>query len=321
MTDSTRPADSPERLDRRRALQLLSGAAGALVLAACSGNDGGAAPDATGSTPLSTGSTGAASPTTAASSASTPASGSWASGGTDLITVGFPDDSIFSTADACQVSLTQATTEGPCYFQSDTGQDISLGRTGLPMQLSLQLVDQSCAPLEGYVVEVWHCDSRGIYSGDTSESDDAARFAGDFCTAGDEQGEASTWFRGQLTTDAAGRADFLSIFPGWYSGRTIHIHVAVSDPDGTTRVISQFGFTDDFVDEICTTHPEYADRGTQDTPLASDNVFPDDAEPFLLTTRRNIDSTLLAHSVIQIDPTSVASESAGDQGGGGPGGA
>ena len=83
---------------------------------------------------------------TPAPTSAAPVSG-WASGGTELITVGYPADDIFTAANTCAVSLTQGTTEGPCYFQSDTGEDISLGLTGLPMQLCLQVIDTSCAPL------------------------------------------------------------------------------------------------------------------------------------------------------------------------------
>lgn len=247
----------------------------------------------------------------------------WASGGTELITVDYPPTSIFATANSCQVALTQGTTEGPCYFQTDTTDDISLGKTGLPMQLCAQLVDEQCQPLAGYTVEAWSCDNRGIYSGDTSASSDASRFAGAFCTDDDAEALASSYLRGQATTDADGRVDFKTIFPGWYRGRTIHVHFAVSDPDGTTRVISQWCFPDELAEEICTIHDLYADRGAQDTPLAggTDTVFPASGwEAYLLSTQANSDGTLLAYGVIQIDPTAVASSSSGGAGGVGPGG-
>lgn len=248
----------------------------------------------------------------------------WASGGTELITVSYPPTSIFATANTCHVALTAATTEGPCYFQSDTTDDIALGKTGLPMQLCAQLVDESCAPLAGHTVEAWSCDTRGIYSGDTSASSDAERFAGAFCTDDDAEALASSYLRGQATTDDEGRVNFKTIFPGWYRGRTIHIHFAVSDPDGTTRVISQWCFPDELTEQICTTHDLYADRGVQDTPLAggTDSVFPADYAPYLLNTAANADGTLLAYGVIQIDPESVAAQAAtgGSGGSGGPGG-
>lgn len=317
-------------MTRRRLLEgLVAAPAAAVLLAACS--DGDSATDiaedgnGTASPGSSTGSSttaAAASGTTSTGSTASAATDAWASGGTDLITVAYPDTSIFAAANICTVALTPATTEGPCYFQADTSDDISLGKTGLPMQLCTQLVDHECTPLEGYTIEVWGCDTRGIYSGDTSDSDDSSSFAGSFCTADDAEAVSSIYLRGQATTDAEGRVNFASIFPGWYRGRTIHIHFAVTDPDGTTRVISQWCFPDEFTAEICTTHDQYADRGIQDTTLASrsDTVFPADSwEDYVLSHTQNSDGTLLAYGVIQIDPTAVATESASGSGaGGGP---
>lgn len=228
----------------------------------------------------------------------------WAAGGTDRIRVDFPDDSLFDSGGTCAVSLTPTTTLGPCYFQDSSGEDISEGLTGLPMQLCLRLIDSACTPLVGYTVEVWHCDTRGVYSGDTTASLDAGSFAGGFCTANDSAAAQSTWCRGQLDTDAAGRVNFRTCFPGWYQGRTIHIHFRVSDPSGATAVISQFCFTDALAREICTTHTLYSDRGEQDTTLAGgrDTVFPSsDNHAYIMNTRQNTDGTLLAWHTIQVD--------------------
>lgn len=225
----------------------------------------------------------------------------WASGGTERISVPYPETSIFSSSDACVVSLSRGTTAGPCYFASDTDEDISLGRIGLPMQICLQLIDSNCVPLADHVIEAWHCDNRGMYSGDTTNSADTSEFDVEFCTNGDETAQSGSYLRGQRTTDSDGRANFKSIFPGWYPGRAIHIHVAITDPEGVTRLISQFGFADELTDEICATHEHYADRGIQDTPLSKDAVFPSDPGSFLMPTRPNTDGTLLAVAKMQID--------------------
>lgn len=225
----------------------------------------------------------------------------WANGGTDLISVAYPSDDIFAAAGTCEVALSAATTLGPCYFADETGEDISEGLAGLPMQLCLRVIDADCNPIEGQRVEVWHCDTEGVYSGDTSESSAASEFAGDFCTGGDDDAASSSWYRGQLSSDSNGRVNFKSCFPGWYRGRTLHIHFAVSDDSGT-RVISQLCFPDELASEVYTTHPAYSSRGDQDTPLASgtDTVFPADFTPYLLTTERNTDGTLLAYHTIQV---------------------
>ncbi len=320
-------------ISRREAIRLI-GATSVATLVGCT--VGSPAPTATSSnaaaTTAPTAAATAASTATAAAAPTATAStaGGWLSGGTNLITVDFPDTAIFDTGGTCNVSLTQETTLGPCYFEDDTGEDMSNGLSGLPMQLCLRLVDNNCQPLEGYTIEVWHCDNEGIYSGDTSESDDGSSFAGDFCTGGDEEAAVSTWYRGKLTTDSDGRVNFKTCFPGWYSGRTIHIHFAVSEDGGSTRnVISQFCFTDEFAKEICTTHELYSSRGEQDTTFAGgDNVFPSSGyEAFLMTTAQNPDGSLLAYHTIQIDPSVVSTGGSGGgpggerpPGGGGPGG-
>ena len=194
----------------------------------------------------------------------------------------FPDDELLETGGICDLGDTAETALGPCWFADDTGPDISEGLTGLPMQLSLRLVDGDCAPRPGQVVEVWHTDRLGRYSGDTSGSADSSEFDGERCTLGDDEARASSWYRGQLTTNDSGRVDFLTHFPGWYSGRTIHVHVAVGDGAGNRRFISQFAFTDAFAEEICTGHELYAERGAQDTPATEDGLFrSDDVEPYL----------------------------------------
>ena len=233
------------------------------------------------------------------------ASVDWASGSTDLITADYPEDSIFECSSTCSVSLTESTTEGPCYLGVNSEiEDISDDRTGLPMMLCLQLIDEDCNPLEGYLIEVWHCDNEGIYSGDESQSDDTSSFAGDFCTDNDTDAESSIWFRGEQTTDSSGRVNFKSCFPGWYSGRTIHIHLRVRLAfGGSDYVVSQLCFDDSFSYEICTTHELYKDRGEQDTTLASgdDTVFPASGyDEYMLNIEQNSDGTLLAYKRIII---------------------
>ncbi|TDO95825.1 intradiol ring-cleavage dioxygenase [Marinomonas balearica] len=237
------------------------------------------------------------------SSTTSSASSTWASGTTDLISVDYPSDTVFDSGSTCEVSLTQSTTEGPCYFQDATGEDISLGLSGLPMQLCLRLIDSNCEPLENYTIEVWHCDIDGIYSGDTSDSDDASHFNTGFCTNDEEDALASTWYRGQLVTDSSGRVNFKSCFPGWYRGRTVHIHVQITSEDQQTSLVTQFCFSDSLVTEIFTEHELYSSRGDQDTPLSggTDTVFPDDGyDVFMLTTEQNSDNTMLAYGTLQL---------------------
>jgi protocatechuate 3,4-dioxygenase beta subunit len=93
-------------------------------------------------------------------------------------------------------------TEGPYYLDLDlVRSDITEGRPGLPLDLRVNVVDAgSCEPIEGAAVDVWHCDAEGIYSGV-------------------DGAEGETFCRGVQLTDAGGTAEFLTVFPGWYTGR------------------------------------------------------------------------------------------------------
>jgi len=228
----------------------------------------------------------------------------WAEGGTDLITVPFPGDDLFATGNTCNLlDKIPSLTEGPCYFRDISGEDIADGEEGLPMQLCLRIVDENCQPLENRMVEVWHCNARGVYSADTSESSDAGRFRTGFCTNGDHAALKSTWGRGQLRTDNNGRVNFRTIFPGWYPSRTIHFHFSVATADDSRRFVSQLCFTDLLAAEVCSFHGNYKDRGQQDTPLAddTDGIFPKDgSREFLLSTRANSDNTLLAWHTVKV---------------------
>ncbi len=297
-------------VSRRHVLGRLLALPVAAVAAACTSEASTASPSTTTAGTATTGA-GATATTAAGSAAESTVGGveGWVSGGTDLLTVDPPPTSLFDTVPSCRVDPTPETTLGPCWFDVDSGDDISAGFEGLPMWLCLRVHDPDCNPLVDHAVEVWHTDVRGFYTGDTTGSADDTSFSSDRCTLEDETALATNAFRGRLTTDADGRVNFRSCFPGWYAGRTIHVHYAVTAPDGTTRSISQLVFTDAFADEICTTHERYADRGLQDTPLADDALFSDEVDEHLFSTARNDDGTLLAFATVVVDPNASVDKS------------
>jgi protocatechuate 3,4-dioxygenase beta subunit len=145
-------------------------------------------------------------------------------------------------------------TEGPYYLDLDlVRSDITEGRPGLPLDLRVNVVDAgSCEPLEGAAVDVWHCDAEGAYSG--------------------VQGaEGETFCRGVQLTDADGAADFRTVFPGWYTGRAVHIHIKVS-ADGDQTHTGQLFFDPETLSAVYTAEP-YAARGEPDQPNETDGIY------------------------------------------------
>ncbi|WP_288927759.1 intradiol ring-cleavage dioxygenase [uncultured Maritimibacter sp.] len=122
------------------------------------------------------------------------------------------------------------TTEGPYYFDPGLVRaDITEGRAGVPLDMAIQVVDVACDPIADARVDIWHCDAEGNYSG-------YAQNAG-----GDTAGE--TFLRGTQISDARGVVTFRTIYPGWYPGRTTHIHYKVF-LDQRTVLTSQVFFPD-----------------------------------------------------------------------------
>lgn len=156
-------------------------------------------------------------------------------------------------------------TEGPYYVDTNlertdirpnTGDGVVSAGTVLELTWFVSQVDgDACAPLEGVIVDVWHCDALGVYSG--------------------VQGDSGDFLRGFQRTDATGRAVFTTVYPGWYSGRAVHIHFKIrTDPDADAgfEATSQLFFDDAFSAEVFATGV-YAAKGTQDVPNASDNIY------------------------------------------------
>lgn len=260
---------------------------GSGVAADTSGADTGAADTNVGGDSLA-GDTGTSADTTAATS--------WATGGTAVMSGDYADPFASGLGAAC--ALTCAATLGPCYAQTVERQDISEGHDGLPTRLALKIVDTSCNPVAGATVDIWHCGPEGLYSG----SD-----ASNFCTSGDATARAARWFRGVQTTDDAGRVDFDTCFPGWYSSRTIHIHFTIR-VGGTEYVTSQLVFPDALDDEIVNNQPLYKDRGARDTTNTSDTVMKaSSVDDYTFEYARQADGAMLAWKAIVLRSSTGAS--------------
>ena len=227
----------------------------------------------------------ATSSTTASTATSTSTGGEvdWATGGTDSMSGNYPDPFSGGIGPTCDIFC--ASTLGPCYAQTIDRKDISEGEDGLPVRLAFLVVDENCNPVPGAPVDIWHTTPRGTYSGDDAPQN---------CTLGDQAAKAARYFRGIQTADENGRVDFDTCFPGWYSGRTIHIHFTVRVND-TVYVTSQLFFDDTLCDEIIATQPIYNERGDRDTNNQNDNVLGGaDPLPYTFQAEKQADGAMLA---------------------------
>lgn len=221
----------------RREAIILLGAAGASLIAGCSTGQ---------STPA---------PSNQTSDASTAQTANATSGG---------------APQGCVVRPAQ--TEGPYFVdeklnRSDIRPDPSDGKVkpGTPLELTFvvsQLGKGTCTPVAGAIVDVWHCDANGVYSDVQDPS---------FNTTGKK------FLRGYQVTDAAGRAKFLTIYPGWYQGRAVHIHFTVrTNPSAAAahQFTSQIYF-DDALNEKVLAQAPYTSKGPPDQRMRNerDGIF------------------------------------------------
>lgn len=280
-------------LSRREAAGGILLALGGAFLFGCSGTglatSGTTSPDG-GASGTDDDTTGDSDSGTSTSTDSGGTTGPWASGGTASMTGNYPDPFTAAAATACTLVVTA--TEGPCTEAADqVRKDISEGYAGLPMRLALKVVDASCNPIAGAKVKIWHTQLSGSYSGNTPNPGMCLK---------DQSDSAKHYFRGAQTTDANGRVDFDSCFPGWYRGRAIHIHFTVS-LNGQSYT-SQLVFEQALIDEIFTTHAEYKGYGLPDTPNATDNVVSrGDLASYTVATARMSDGAMLASKQLVVD--------------------
>ncbi len=161
-------------------------------------------------------------------------------------------------------------TEGPYFVderlnRSDIRSDPTDGRVrpGTPLALTLlvsRLSAGGCQPLTGAQVDIWHCDALGVYSD--------VRDPG-FNTIGQK------FFRGYQITDARGQARFLTVYPGWYEGRTVHIHFKIRTEPMARRnfeFTSQMYFDDGLTNRVHA-DPPYAAKGPRTARNQHDRIF------------------------------------------------
>lgn len=245
--------------------------------------------------------------------------------------------------EAPRCTLTKEETQGPYWFDVDSiRSDIREDRQGLPTELALRVqdvsqctADPSAGGIANAVVEVWHCDAEGVYSGFESGAPGTGGAGappegtppkgtppggtppegappggpppGGAAPGGQAGGETSdgsysvgdaestpigddTFLRGAQTTDANGIARFTTVYPGWYSGRAVHIHIKVHI-DKKTVLTTQLFFDDDVTDSVYSSTAPYNTRGARDTRNDADTIYDPTG---LAVTKKPGDSMLVA---------------------------
>ena len=174
--------------------------------------------------------------------------------------------------------LSPAKTEGPYFVDEKLNRaDIRVDPTdgsvqaGIPLQLTIRAFDsdRGCAPVQGATIDVWHANAQGSYS-DVAQNGTAGK----------------KYLRGFQKTDASGAVKFTTIYPGWYQGRTIHIHFKVRLFDGSSETYeftSQI-FFDEQVNNTVMSQAAYNRGRTRDTLNANDNVYGSDGAQLIAST-------------------------------------
>lgn len=173
-------------------------------------------------------------------------------------------------------------TEGPYFVderldRSDIRSDPTTGAVSPGALLALtflvsRITGQDCEPLPGAQVDVWHCDALGIYSGVTDPG---------FNTVGQK------FLRGYQLSDPAGQAVFRTIYPGWYAGRTVHIHFKVRTPASSSRAaeFTSQPYVEDALTDRVHALPPYAGKGQRTLRNTGDRIFRRGGDQLLLAPR------------------------------------
>jgi protocatechuate 3,4-dioxygenase beta subunit len=161
------------------------------------------------------------------------------------------DDAEAATTATCL--LTPEVTAGPYWVEENlTRRNVTEGKPGTPLVIRFTVLNaKTCTPIKNADVEIWHCDALGNYSA--------------------VNGASSRFLRGHQKANATGKAEFLTIFPGWYHGRTPHIHMKVNV--GGNAVHTGQVFLDEKTTAAVYKQAPYSSRGQYDTPHAQDNIY------------------------------------------------
>lgn len=289
-------------LSRREILALIAGAGATVLLAGCGPQETTTANATTAAQPAATVANTTAAPTSAATTAAqastaavsttaaaqaTTAAATTAANTVAAGTTAAQATSAASTTAAATVAAAGATlpscvvvpelTEGPYFVdeklnRSDIRSDTRTNtvKAGVPLRLVFNVSNVksgSCTAYNGAIVDIWHCDAAGLYS-DVQQNNTVGQ----------------NFLRGYQVTDANGKAEFTTIYPGWYQGRAVHIHFKMRSALDATKshtFTSQLFFDDTVSNQIFTQAP-YNSKGKNTTPNSSDGIFRNAGNALLL---------------------------------------
>ncbi|KAF2035371.1 aromatic compound dioxygenase [Setomelanomma holmii] len=200
---------------------------------------------------------------------------------------------IFSSNSSC--ILTPEVTQGPYWVQGElVREDITENQEGVPLTLDIQIIDvNTCEPVPKAFLEIWHCNSTGVYSGVIASGN------GD---TSDETNLDNTFLRGIQQSDSDGVVTFETLFPGHYTSRATHIHVMTSQDatvnanetlsGGSVTHVGQMFFDQDLITLVEAEEP-YASNTQDITENSSDSILSEEAD----TVDPLIEYVLLGDSV------------------------
>ncbi|HWU11796.1 MAG TPA: intradiol ring-cleavage dioxygenase [Streptomyces sp.] len=231
------------------------------------------------------------------------------------------------SAGASCYRLSEEAIEGPYYIDADRIRaNITEGKKGVPLTLAIKVIDsETCKPVRDAAVDIWHCDALGIYSGyesvgsalpsgmatESAPADDGSDDGSDMHV---KPTDDARYLRGTQRTDQAGKVRFTSIFPGWYEGRAVHIHMK-AQVDGTwteggyeggrTCHTGQLYFEEEAVLAVAEKTP-YSGNTVKRVTLPEDILYDDSgATGGLLTLRydkKKIANGVTASITVGVDP-------------------
>ena len=160
------------------------------------------------------------------------------------------------SGDVCQME--KDSHEGPYFTCAPApGKAIATGQAGQPLTVAMRLLDSDCQPIPGGVIDIWACNATGHYSGYSSDPNDRPPMVKAILFGHIKPDLAPRFCRGALLTDQDGIAEFDTVYPGFYYGVPIHIHMK-AHVDGVNLLTTQANLPEEVNEKIMQT-PPYSD--------------------------------------------------------------